>query len=100
MKFTNSIAALPLLSAPLAAAQGQQPPLFTNVTVFDPPQNYTVPRTLYARVRALECAKKDVLLATWENYLPTDTPEEACPDNCPENPYAPSLLGSNLRNVD
>lgn len=83
MKFTSSIAALSLLNV---ATAGKQPPLLTNVTVFDPPENYTVPRTLYARVRSLECAKKEVLLATWENYLPTDDPDAPCPDNCPVNP--------------
>ncbi|GAB7365732.1 hypothetical protein MBLNU230_g7069t1 [Neophaeotheca triangularis] len=66
-----------------------QPPIQTNVSVFDPPDNYTLPRVLYGRVRALECTEKDVLLATWENYLPTETPLERCPDNCPENPYLP-----------
>lgn len=86
MRFCSTFAALSLLSVPFAAAAGKQPPILTNVTVFDPPDTYTVPRTLYARVRALECAKKDVLLATWENYLPTDTPEEPCPSNCPDNP--------------
>lgn len=84
MRLHCNIAAFSLLTLCTA---GTQPPLLTNVTVFDPPENYTVPRTLYARVRALECTEKDVLLATWENYLPTDTPEEPCPDNCPKNPY-------------
>ncbi|KAI7364983.1 BNR/Asp-box repeat protein [Hortaea werneckii] len=84
----GNIAALSLLSVPLAAAgKPQQPPLLTNVTVFDPPDNYTVPRTLYARAMALDCS--DTLLATWENYLPTANPEEPCPNNCPENPYIP-----------
>lgn len=86
MKFSSSLASLALLSAPFVAAAGKEPPILTNVTVFDPPEDYTIPRTLYARVRAIECAKKDVLLATWENYLPTDNPEETCPPNCPINP--------------
>ncbi|KAK5681420.1 hypothetical protein LTS10_005950 [Elasticomyces elasticus] len=100
MKLPTSLAALSLLGLSLAAPgssehrggrggwQKQQPPLLTNVTVFDPPDNYTVPRTLYARVRSLEC-ERGTLLATWENYLPTDNPEETCPNNCPINPYMP-----------
>ena len=86
MKSFQSLAALSLYALPLALAQ--KPPLLTNVTVFDPPANYTIPRTLYARVRAL-CDDKNTLLAVWENYLPTDNPEETCPDNCPVNPYVP-----------
>lgn len=50
--------------------------LVTNVTIFDPPQAYTVPRTLYARTLLLQhkCKPKDknTLLATWENYLPNN----------------------------
>ena len=46
--------------------------LLTNVTIFTPPKNYTVPRTLYARTLLLDqdCETDNVLLATWENYLP------------------------------
>ncbi|TKA30476.1 hypothetical protein B0A50_02704 [Salinomyces thailandicus] len=45
--------------------------LFTNVTIFTPPANYTVPRTLYARTLLLNqnCETDNVILATWENYL-------------------------------
>lgn len=86
MKSFGSLAGLSLSILPFLVS-GQEPPLLTNVTVFDPPADYTVPRTLYARVRALEC--KDTLLATWENYLPTAHPEQPCPDNCPVNPYVP-----------
>ncbi|KAK3717728.1 hypothetical protein LTR37_005499 [Vermiconidia calcicola] len=93
MKLSTSIATLSLLGLSLAAPSGRQDlPLLTNVTVFDPPENYTVPRTLYARVRALECG---TLLATWENYLPTDNPDETCPDNCPINPYMPIYQSTN-----
>lgn len=44
---------------------------FTNVTIFTPPENYTIPRTLYARTLLLnqDCETDNVLLATWENYL-------------------------------
>ena len=48
--------------------------LLTNVTIFTPPANYTVPRTLYARTLLLnqDCETDNVLLATWENYLPNN----------------------------
>lgn len=47
---------------------------FTNVTIFTPPSNYTIPRTLYARTLLLNqaCETDNVLLATWENYLPNN----------------------------
>ncbi|KAK9466116.1 BNR Asp-box repeat domain protein [Lipomyces arxii] len=41
--------------------------LAKNITVFDPPENYNLPRTLYARAIEL---KDGTLLATWENYSP------------------------------
>lgn len=97
---------LPVAATLLTAASAQrnhrggrrgdylQPPIQTNVSVFDPPDNYTLPQVLYGRVRALECPKKDVLLATWENYTPTDTPEERCPLNCPEVSRGNSLQDS------
>lgn len=71
----------------VAAAQGT--PLLTNVTVFDPPNTYTVPRTLYARIMAITTDGSNTLLATWENYLPTKHPKKPCPNNCPKNPYMP-----------
>lgn len=43
------------------------PPSFTEVTIFDPPDSYNIPRTLYART--VELPNGD-LLATWENYSP------------------------------
>ena len=84
-----TIASVSLFHLALGAPISDDSALLTNVTVFDPPDNYTVPRTLYARVEALECDGSNTLLATWENYLPTDNPEETCPDNCPINPYIP-----------
>ena len=75
--------------APSIATAALEAPLLTNVTIFDPPQTYTVPRTLYARMIALECDGSSTLLATWENYLPTAHPEKSCPNNCPKNPYMP-----------
>lgn len=83
------LGALCALVAPLVAAQSSTSQLLTNITVFDPPDNYTVPRTLYARVMHLECNGSNTLLATWENYLPTDNASAACPPNCPKDPYIP-----------
>jgi hypothetical protein len=40
---------------------------FSNVTIFDPPSDYNIPRTLYARTVQLPNGD---LLATWENYSP------------------------------
>ncbi|KAK1045449.1 hypothetical protein LTR74_018136 [Friedmanniomyces endolithicus] len=57
-------------------------PIFSNVTIFSPLANYTIPRTLYARTLELKvncAAEDDVLLATWENYGP----------NNDTNPYFP-----------
>ncbi|KAF2085049.1 glycoside hydrolase family 93 protein [Saccharata proteae CBS 121410] len=62
---TASLSALLLFSRLVLA--------FDNVTIFTPPSNYTVPRTLYARTLALEQDREqqgNVLLATWENYSP------------------------------
>ena len=55
--------------------------LLTNVTIFTPPRDYTDPRTLYARTLLLNQngEKDNVLLATWENYLPNNN----------SNPYMP-----------
>lgn len=47
--------------------QRSQPAPFTNITIFDPPSDYNIPRTLYAR--NVELPNGD-LLATWENYSP------------------------------
>ncbi|KAF2174034.1 glycoside hydrolase family 93 protein, partial [Zasmidium cellare ATCC 36951] len=41
-----------------------------SVLIFDPPSNYTVPRTLYART--LQLKETGTLLATWENYGPNN----------------------------
>lgn len=61
---------------------------FSNVTIFSPPENYTVPRTLYARTLLLnqDCETDNVLLATWENYLPDN-------DSFPYFPIYQSLDG-------
>lgn len=39
-----------------------------DVTIFIPPANYNIPRTLYARTLLLKESNK--ILATWENYSP------------------------------
>jgi hypothetical protein len=92
------LGALCALVLPLVSAQsgGSTRQLLTNVTVFDPPDNYTVPRTLYARVRKLDCDGSNTLLATWENYLPTDNASTPCPDNCPLDPYIPVWESTDL----
>lgn len=61
-----------LLSLSLTSALPPQrtwpePSAFTEVTIFDPPSSYNIPRTLYART--VELPNGD-LLATWENYSP------------------------------
>jgi hypothetical protein len=97
MTFSLSrLSAICALLAPLVIAQGSNRQLLTNVTVFDPPDNYTVPRTLYARVRKLSCDGDNTLLATWENYLPTENNTTACPSNCPLNPYIPIWESTDL----
>lgn len=52
------------LVSPLVLAVG---PIFSNVTIFQPPVNYTDPQVLYARTTILD---DGTLLATWENYSP------------------------------
>ncbi|KAF9078796.1 BNR/Asp-box repeat protein [Rhodocollybia butyracea] len=74
------IGSLPLflLAAPFVIARPSLLPtraadkLINNVTIFDPPSFYSIPRTLYARTVLLETDgdEKNVLLATWENYSP------------------------------
>jgi hypothetical protein len=64
----TALVALPLvLSSWLPSAQPPSVNL-TNVVIFQPPPNYTIPRTLYARTLLLK--ESDTLLATWENYGP------------------------------
>ncbi|KKK15462.1 hypothetical protein P175DRAFT_0426288 [Aspergillus ochraceoroseus IBT 24754] len=64
---------LPLVAAITTAAArpgskpAAKPTPYSNVVVFDPPSNYTIPRTLYARNEQLPNGD---LLATWENYSP------------------------------
>ncbi|RAK82027.1 Oligoxyloglucan reducing end-specific cellobiohydrolase [Aspergillus fijiensis CBS 313.89] len=62
---------LPLLLSPLTTANPlpkSKPSTITTYSetvIFDPPSNYTIPRTLYARTLELPSG---VLLSTWENY--------------------------------
>ncbi|KKY17285.1 putative bnr asp-box repeat domain protein [Diplodia seriata] len=51
-----------------AAALSHLAQALDHVTIFTPPSDYIVPRTLYARTLYLE--QEDALLATWENYSP------------------------------
>ncbi|KAJ1338449.1 sialidase-1 [Microdochium nivale] len=60
--------ALPNKPAP---APAPRPGTFGSLTVFDPPDNYTDPRVLYARAVQLP---NDDLLLTWENYSPEPPP--------------------------
>ncbi|KAK8206696.1 hypothetical protein M8818_004530 [Zalaria obscura] len=70
---TLSLGALSLLRS-VQAFDASTVDVFGPVTIFDPPENYTVPRTLYARTLLLnqDCETNNVLLATWENYLPNN----------------------------
>lgn len=63
---------VPFAAAAAAAAriprsQSSSPSPLTNVTIFTPPSDYNIPRTLYARNEQLPNCD---LLATWENYSP------------------------------
>ena len=67
----STLLTLGALAIPAVVAQTS---LLSNVTIFTPPSNYTIPRTLYARTLLLNqnCETDNVLLATWENYLPNN----------------------------
>ncbi|GAB7352277.1 hypothetical protein MBLNU459_g2737t1 [Dothideomycetes sp. NU459] len=85
------LSAVAFTSAAVAQFPNPAPPsggTFTNVTIFTPPANYTIPRTLYARTLLLDqaCESDSVLLATWENYLPNN-------DSFPYFPIYQSLDG-------
>jgi hypothetical protein len=60
---------LPFFAAITAASarRGSKLETYSNVVIFDPPSNYTIPRTLYARNEQLPNGD---ILATWENYSP------------------------------
>ena len=79
--FSTLVGAAALATSVVAQYTNTSSGLLSNVTVFDPPSNYTIPRTLYARTLLLNqhCEDDEVLLATWENYLP----------NNDTNPYFP-----------
>lgn len=84
----SAIAAVPAVLAQYTANISTSSGTFTNVTIFSPPSNYTIPRTLYARTLLLnqDCETDGVLLATWENYLPNN-------DSFPYFPIYQSLDG-------
>jgi hypothetical protein len=68
MLFLSGIfALLGVASALPSQADRGLSPYFDNNVIFDPPSNYTIPRTLYARTVELS---DGTLLATWENYSP------------------------------
>lgn len=60
------------VSTLISLASCQSGGTFANVTIYDPPSSYKIPRTLYARTLLLNqhCETDNVLLATWENYSP------------------------------
>jgi len=77
MRFTSALlplAAFASTSLASSSGHGSTSATFSDVTIFDPPANYTIPRTLYARTLLLnqDHEKNNVLLATWENYLPNN----------------------------
>ncbi|KAJ7160211.1 hypothetical protein C8R46DRAFT_1353961 [Mycena filopes] len=68
-----ALCAVSLLSfwSPFVRALTKVPP-YAGRTIFSPPSNYLVPRTLYARTVLIpqDGADQNVLLAIWENYSP------------------------------
>ena len=70
-----SITALGVLIATVAGSpvpdSSYEPPV-VDVTIFTPPAEYNIPRTLYARTVLLKESNK--ILATWENYSPEPPP--------------------------
>ncbi|KAJ9625572.1 hypothetical protein H2203_004329 [Taxawa tesnikishii (nom. ined.)] len=77
MRFLSSLLSLvglSVLASAKSAPASTESGTFGPVTIFDPPSNYTVPRTLYARTLLLNqnCETENVILATWENYLPNN----------------------------
>lgn len=92
MRFSTAVLSLAaVVTSAVAQTYGHpsQSATFANVTVFSPPANYTIPRTLYARTLLLNQDHEknpNVLLATWENYLPNN-------DSFPYFPIYQSLDG-------
>ncbi|KAJ5089629.1 Neuraminidase [Penicillium argentinense] len=54
-------------AAQAAALSRAKPQSLSNITIFSPPSDYNIPRTLYARNEQLPNGD---ILATWENYSP------------------------------
>ncbi|KAL2864083.1 sialidase family protein [Aspergillus lucknowensis] len=66
MRFLSLLSVLPLALA-AGVPRATAPTTFSDVTIFSPPSDYVIPRTLYARTVQLPNGD---LLATWENYSP------------------------------
>ncbi|KAJ5684650.1 CAZyme family GH93 [Penicillium maclennaniae] len=66
MKLTHLVSFAALAAAESISHSSSPTPL-TNSTIFAPPSDYNIPRTLYARNEQLPNGD---LLATWENYSP------------------------------
>lgn len=67
MQLLKRLLSLPLLPLAVVATVPSWTTTFSNITIFDPPSDYNIPRTLYARTVQLPNGD---LLATWENYSP------------------------------
>ncbi|KAH8427631.1 sialidase family protein [Aspergillus melleus] len=65
MRFLHLLTLAPLALA--ASIPKARIPTYSQNVIFSPPENYTIPRTLYARNEQLPNGD---LLATWENYSP------------------------------
>jgi hypothetical protein len=65
----SSILALATAASAVSVSRSKQssPASLANVTIFTPPSDYNIPRTLYPRNEELPNGD---LLATWENYSP------------------------------
>lgn len=66
MKLLN-VLALAATAHAATVSHSKSPSAVDNVTIFSPPSDYNIPRTLYARNEQLPNGD---LLATWENYSP------------------------------
>ncbi|KAL4919904.1 hypothetical protein BDW62DRAFT_216529 [Aspergillus aurantiobrunneus] len=67
MLFLRFLPFVAAISAVAAHRGSKRPEPYSNVVIFEPPRNYTIPRTLYARNEQLPNGD---ILATWENYSP------------------------------
>ncbi|PNS20679.1 Non-structural maintenance of chromosomes element 1 [Sphaceloma murrayae] len=83
MRWTSTLLSLAAAATVVSAQSPVERPrpvqTYSGVVIYQPPANYTEPRTLYARTLEIKERGRNVLLATWENYLPDNNP----------NPYYP-----------